>query len=59
LGEYDKVAIGRPAHIKLVTTTPRVELLLTYRDFTPNPTLTPADLAVPRPSGVVVQHLQP
>jgi hypothetical protein len=59
LGEYNKAAIDRPAHIKLVTTTPRVELLLTYRDFTTNPTLTPADLAVPRPLGVVVQHLQP
>ncbi len=59
LGEYGKVAAGRPAHVKLVTTTPRVELLLTYRDFTPNPTLTPADLAVPRPLGVVVQHLKP
>jgi outer membrane lipoprotein-sorting protein len=59
LSEYGKVAIDRPAHIKLVTTTPRVELLLTYKDFTPNATLTPADLAVPKPPGVVVQHLKP
>jgi outer membrane lipoprotein-sorting protein len=59
LSEYSKVAIDRPAHIKLVTTSPRVELLLTYRDFTPNPTLPPADLAVPKPPGVVVQHLNP
>jgi outer membrane biogenesis lipoprotein LolB len=59
MSEYGKVAVDRPAHIKLVTTTPRVELLLTYKDFTPNATLTPADLAVPRPPGVVVQHLKP
>jgi outer membrane lipoprotein-sorting protein len=59
LGEYNQVAIGRPQQIKLVTTTPRVELRLTYKDFTPNPTLTPTDLAVPRPPGVVVQHLKP
>jgi hypothetical protein len=59
LSDYSKVAIDRPAHLKLVTTSPRVELLLTYKDFTPNATLTPADLAVPRPSGVVVQHLKP
>ena len=59
LGEYGKVAVGRPAHVKLATTSPRVELLLTYKDFTPNPTLTPADLAVPRPLGVVVQTLKP
>jgi hypothetical protein len=59
LGEYNRVAIDRPQHINLVTTTPRVELRLTYKDFTPNATLTPADLAVPRPPGVVVQHLKP
>jgi outer membrane biogenesis lipoprotein LolB len=59
LGEYGKVAIDRPGQVKLVTTSPRVELLLTYKDFTPNPTLTPTDLAVPKPLGVVVQHLQP
>jgi outer membrane biogenesis lipoprotein LolB len=59
LGDYGKVAIDRPAHLKLATTTPRVELLLTYKDFTPNATLTPADLAVPKPPGVVVQHLKP
>jgi outer membrane lipoprotein-sorting protein len=59
LGDFNQVAPGRPQHLKLVTTTPRVELLLTYKDFTPNPSLTPADLAVPRPPGVVGQHLKP
>jgi outer membrane biogenesis lipoprotein LolB len=59
LGDYGKVAIDRPAHVKLATTKPRVELLLTYKDFTPNATLTPADLVVPRPPGVTAQHLQP
>jgi outer membrane lipoprotein-sorting protein len=59
LGEYGKAAVDRPGQVKLITTSPRVELLLTYRDFTPNPTLTPADLAVPKPLGVVVQHLKP
>ncbi len=59
LGDFNQVAIGRPQQITLVTTTPRVELRLTYKDFSPNPTLTPADLAVPKPPGVVVQHLKP
>jgi hypothetical protein len=59
LGEFNQVAIDRPQQIKLVTTQPQVELRLTYKDFTPNPPLTPADLAVPRPPGVVVQRLKP
>jgi|UniRef100_A0A7V6A3A4 outer membrane biogenesis lipoprotein LolB len=59
LGDYGKVAVDRPAHLKLVTTSPKVELLLTYRDLTLNPNLTPADLAVSRPPGIVVQQLRP
>jgi hypothetical protein len=59
LGEFNQVAPGRPQQIKLVTANPQVELRLTYREFTPNPSLTPADLAVPRPPGVVVQPLKP
>jgi hypothetical protein len=59
LGEFNQVAPGRPQQIKLVTADPKVELRLTYREFAPNPSLSPADLAVPRPPGVVVQPLQP
>jgi outer membrane lipoprotein-sorting protein len=59
LGEFNRVAPGRPQQIKLVTANPKVELHLAYRDFTPNPSLSPADLVVPRPPGVVVQHLKP
>jgi outer membrane lipoprotein-sorting protein len=59
LGEFNQVAPGRPQQIKLVTTDPKVELRFTYREFTPNPSLSPADLTVPRPPGVVVQPLKP
>jgi hypothetical protein len=59
LGDFNQVAPGRPQYLKLLTSTPRVELRLTYKEFTPNPPLTPADLAAPRPSGVVVRHLKP
>ena len=59
-GEFNQATPGRPQQIKLATATPnRVELRLTYREFTPNPSLTPADLALPRPPGVVVQPLKP
>ncbi len=59
LGEWNQVAAGRPQQIKLMTVNPKVDLRLTYREFTPNPSLTPADLAIPRPPGVVVQPLKP
>jgi outer membrane lipoprotein-sorting protein len=59
LGEFNQVAAGRPQQIKLVTVNPKVDLRLTYREFTPNPALTPADLAIPRPPGVMVQPLKP
>jgi outer membrane lipoprotein-sorting protein len=59
LGEFNRVAPGRPQQIKLVATDPKVELRFTYREFTPNPPLSPADLEVPRPPGVMVQPLKP
>jgi outer membrane lipoprotein-sorting protein len=59
LGEFNQAAAGRPQQVKLATASPRVELRLTYREFTPNPALSPADLALPRPPGVVVQNLKP
>lgn len=58
-GEFNQAAKGRPQQIKLATVTPKVELRLTYREFTPNPSLTPADLALARPPGVMVQPLKP
>ncbi len=58
-GEWNQAAAGRPAQIKLITVSPQVDLRLTYREFTPNPTLTPADLAIPRPPGVTEQPLRP
>jgi hypothetical protein len=59
LGEFHQVAAGRPQNLKLMTPSPQMELRLAYRDFTPNPSLTPADLAVPRPPGVAVLPLKP
>ncbi|MFZ2087585.1 MAG: hypothetical protein WAU47_03335 [Desulfobaccales bacterium] len=59
LGEFGHLAPGRPQQVKLVTANPRVELRLTYREFTPNPALSPAELAVPKPAGVMVQPLKP
>ena len=59
LGQFNQAAPGRPQQIKLVTANPKVELRLTYREFTANPSLTPADLALPRPPGVMVQPLRP
>ncbi|MEJ2070518.1 MAG: hypothetical protein P8X58_08955 [Syntrophobacterales bacterium] len=41
-----------------MTPSPRVELRLAYKDFTPIPALTPGDLAVPRPPGVAVLPLK-
>jgi outer membrane lipoprotein-sorting protein len=58
-GEWNQAAAGRPAQIKLVTASPPVDLRLTYREFTPNPSLTPADLAIARPPGVMEQPLRP
>ena len=58
-GEFNQATPGRPQQIKLATTNPKVDLRLTYREFTPNPSLTPADLALPRPPGIMVQPLKP
>ena len=58
-GDWNKAAAGRPSQIKLVTVSPQVDLRLTYREFTPNPSLTPADLAIPWPPGVTEQPLRP
>jgi outer membrane lipoprotein-sorting protein len=59
LGEFGKLAPGRPQQVKLVTANPRVELRFTFKEFTPNTALSPAELAVPRPAGVMVQPLKP
>ena len=59
LGEFDRLAPGRPAQLKVLTPNPQVELRLTYQEFTPEPSLTPADLVVPRPTGTAVLPLKP
>ncbi len=58
-GDFQPSLPGRPRQLKLVTFNPAMELRLTYRDFTPNPSLSAADLAVPRPPGVAVLPLKP
>ncbi len=57
--EESQAGPRRPGQLKLETSTPRMELRLAYRDFTPNPPLSPLDLAVPRPPGVAVLPLKP
>ena len=59
LDEFDRQAAPRPRRLKLISPGPKVELRLTYKDFTPNPSLTPAALAVPRPPGVRILPLKP
>jgi hypothetical protein len=59
LGEFQPSLPGRPRQLKLMTFSPHMELRLSYRDFTPNPSLSAADLTVPRPPGVAVQPLKP
>lgn len=59
LAEFGRLAPGRPQQIKLATANPQVELRLTFKEFTPNPTLTAGDLAVPKPPGVMMQPLKP
>lgn len=59
LEDFGGLAPGRPQQIKLVTSEPRVELRLTYKEFTANPPLTPADLTVPRLPGAAVLPLKP
>lgn len=59
LGEFDGLAPGRPQQLKLVTTNPQVELRLAYKEFTPNISLTAADLVLPRTPGVAVLPLKP
>ncbi|MGQ9688023.1 MAG: hypothetical protein ACUVXF_04435 [Desulfobaccales bacterium] len=59
LADFQQVAPGRPQNLKLKTQNPPMELRLAYRNFTSNPTLTAADLTVPRPPGVTVLPLKP
>jgi hypothetical protein len=59
LGDFSQASPSWPQHLKLVTPSPRVDLRLTYKDFTPNPALNPGDLVVPRPPGVAVMPLKP
>jgi len=59
LGDFSQASPSWPQHLKLVTPSPRVELRLTYKDFTPNPSLNPGDLVVPKPPGVAVLPLKP
>ena len=59
LDEFDRLNPPRPQRLKLMSPGPKVELRLTYSEFKPNPSLTPADLAVPRPPGVTVLPLKP
>jgi len=59
LGEFNSLSPHRPGQVKLVSPGSKMELRLTYKEFTPNLSLTPADLAVPRPPGVAVLPLKP
>lgn len=59
LAEFDRLAPGRPQQVKLVTAGSQVDLRLTYKEFTPNPSLTQGDLALPKPPGAAVQPLRP
>lgn len=60
LGEFHEGSPGWPQQLKLVTSSPEpVELRLTYKDFTPNPSLNPGELDVSRPPGVAVLPLKP
>jgi hypothetical protein len=59
LGDMQQSLPGRPRQLKLETLSPPMELRLSYRDFTPNPSLSASELAVPRPPGVAVLPLKP
>ena len=59
LGEFNRLAPGRPAQLKVLTSNPQVELRLAYQEFTPKISLTAADLVVPRPTGTAVLPLKP
>lgn len=59
LDEYDRQAPSRPRRLKLISPGPNVELRLTYKEFIPNPSLSPTALAVPQPPGVRVLPLKP
>jgi outer membrane lipoprotein-sorting protein len=59
LEDFSQGSPAWPQQLKLVTPSPREELRLTYKDFTPNPSLSPGDLVVPRPPGVAVLPLKP
>jgi hypothetical protein len=59
VGEFHQKSPGRPQQLKLMTPSPRVELRLTYSEFSSNPSLNPADLMLPRPPGVAVLPLKP
>jgi hypothetical protein len=59
LGDYDRLAPGRPQQLKVLTSASQWELRLAYKEFALNPPLTPADLAVPKPPGVAELPLKP
>ena len=53
LPDFGALAPDLPKKITLKTTTPKMELSLTYGDLKLNPTLTPADLTLASPPGVI------
>ena len=53
LADFGALAPDLPKKITLKTTTPKMELSLTYGDLKLNPTLTPADLTLASPPGVI------
>ena len=52
LANFGALAPDLPEKITLKTTTPKMELRLTYRDLKLNPPLTPAELTLAPPAGV-------
>jgi hypothetical protein len=57
LANFGALAPGLPEKITLKTTAPTMELRLTYGDLKVNPPLTPADLTLASPPGVVTVPL--
>jgi hypothetical protein len=53
LADFGVLVPDLPQKITLKTTTPKMELRLVYRDLTLNPPLTPADLTLTPPPGIV------
>jgi len=56
---FDPQGSGPAKRLRLLTQDPLVELRLAYQEFTPNISLTPQDLQVPRPPGVREFPLKP